>query len=209
MAKYSFLRKYYPFIALVVGILIVYCIVNVSEGFANPVSQPLIAAASGQKTVRVYLFMKDASNITIVPPTTADPIIDVANTKMQSNMLQLALKDNYNVQDFVAYGFGKNGCTPTTQNADGQCWGIGVVDQGLSTISLATVDGKLQNRSMAKASLSKLPTKAPLRTCKIGPIAPDAFGGLTTMNLKTGDPAKDGGKVSGPSNIYIDILLSK
>jgi hypothetical protein len=208
MAKYSFLRKYYPFIVLVVGICLVCCVVNVKEAFANPVLQPLIAAAPGQKTVRVYLFMKDASNITIVPPTTADPIIDVANTKMQSNMLQLALKDNYNVQDFVAYGFGKNGCTSATQNKDGQCWGIGIVDQGPATISLATMDGKLQNRSMAKG-LSKLPTKAPLKTCKIGPISPAAFGGPTTMNLKTGDPAKDGGKVSGPANVYIDILLSK
>jgi len=209
MAKYSFLRKYYPFIALVVGILLVYCVVNVSEAFANPVSQPLIAAAPGQKTVRVYLFMKDASNITIVPPTTADPIIDVANTKMQSNMLQLGLKDNYNVLDFVAYGFGKNGCTPTTQNADGKCWGIGMVDQGPTTISLATLDGKLQNRSMAKVSMSKLPTQTPLKTCKIGPISPASFGGPTAMDLTTGDPAKDGGKVSKESNIYIDILLSK
>ena len=205
MAKYSFLRKYVPFIALAVGILILCALVNCTEGFDAPAVSPPLLSVSGGKTASIYLLMKKADDIKIVAPKAVNAMIDTTKTKLEGNMLRIVLKDPYKVEDFVAFGFGKNGCT-STKNTDGQCWAQGIVDAGLTTISLINSDGKLQSRKMNKG-LSKLPLTA-VTTFKIGPIVPAAFGGLTNMDVN-GDTANDGGKVSGPANVRIDILLSK
>ena len=199
-------NKYYPFLALVIGILILYYVNNTLEGFAaSDVSPALLSVPNGNKE-SIYLLMKNPNDIKIVAPKAAYAMIDATKTKMESNMLNIVLKAPYNVEDFVAFGFGKNRCTSTTKNKDDQCWAQGIVDAGLTTISLLKSDGKLQSRNMNKG-LSKLPLKA-VTTFKIGPIGPTAFGGPTIMNIN-GDKANDAGKVSGPANVRIDLLLSK
>jgi len=195
MAKYSFLRKYYPFIVLVVGICLVCCVVNVKEAFANPVLQQLIDTKTvpNSEVISIYLLNKNANDIKTV--ALAKPNSKIAKTELNKNMLKITLDKAYSVHDFVAYGFGSN-----------KQWNIGTVDSGDSSLSLLDGTKTIRRQNVDKKKIlngNQLPKS--YTTLTIGPIV---NAGFPTLDL-TGDPAKDGGKVSGLSNVRIDILISK
>lgn len=106
-------------------------------------------------------------------------------------MAKVTLSSAHAVQDFISYGFSNS------------TWQIGKVDEGLTTITLLDGANNAMNRKNESAALNKLPKT--LTTFTLGPIT---IGGFPTLNMN-GDPAKDGGKASGPANIRIDLLLSK
>jgi len=192
MGKYN--KAVYPLLILVIGILVLYYINNVSEGFNTAINAvPLIASSTvpNSQEVPIYLLMDTNSKIKMVPLKNPDNFIK--DVKISSNNIIVTLKEEFRVHDFVASGF-----TNT--------WGLGLID-GNSTISLtANTNNKVQaqRRQSTKNALSKLPQR--LTTFTIGPFSNAMFG--TKLDVK-GDPANDKGKVSGPANIRIDLLLSK
>jgi hypothetical protein len=193
MVKYN--KAVYPLLILVIGILVLYYINNVSEGFAAAINAvPLIDSSTipNSQSIPIYLLMKSASEIKTVALKTPNNVIN--KVELNSNILSVTLNGAYSVQDFVVNGFNKDK------------WELGIVDGGEATMSLInTADNKILNRKSNKG-LKKLPQT--LTTFKIGPITPAAFGGILNVDVN-GDPKNDKDIVSGPANIRIDLLLSK
>lgn len=142
--------------------------------------------------VSIYLLSKNANDIKTVALTNPNNIIK--SMELAQNMLTVTLNNAYSIQDYVSYGFSNN------------TWQIGTVDGDLTTLSLLGMDGKVnKQKSFAGAVLNGKKLPQTFTTFTIGPITK---GGFPTLNMN-GDPANDGGKVSGPANIRIDLLLSK
>lgn len=190
MGKYN--KALYPLLILVIGILVLYYVANTTEGFYN--SGPLIASTGipNAQVVPIYFLLKNTT--TNAAPTyvvSSTPNSAIKKIELNGNMAKVTLSSAHAVQDFTSYGF------------SGSTWQIGKVDEGLTTTTLLDSANKAINRRTKKTALKKLPQT--LTTFTIGPITK---GGFPTLNMN-GDPAKDGGKVSGPANIRIDLLLSK
>jgi hypothetical protein len=202
MGKYN--KALYPLLILVIGILVLYYVANTTEGFFS--RGPLIASTGipNAQVVPIYFLLKaqNAAGLTPVAlstPNSAIKKIERINQTNEFNNFRVTLDTAYTIHDFTAAGFKNN-----------KKWEEGIVDEGTVMITLQNSNRNVMKRTNTKDALKKLPQK--LSTFIITAVGPQGFGGIgtigTTMNVN-GDPARDGGKVSGPANIRIDLLLSK
>ena len=99
MKKYSFLRKYYPFILLLAGIAILYYFINTTEGFQS--STP----------VSIYLYRGDDNAVKFADSTDKDIVnlnkLVKSSAKVNAGMITLQLP-NYIVNTYNVSAYGIN-----------------------------------------------------------------------------------------------------
>lgn len=160
MGKYSFVRKYYPFALLIIGIVALYYFINTSEGFAD-----------ASKDISIYL-KYDVGNIISFADSTDKDISDLnkstttSTNKSDAASIELKLP-NYIITKFSLSAYGNN-CSNKIVKVNGvkqlqylenvpdkktgACW---FINDNTGGISMIGTDNKDKKYTFDTSSISK------------------------------------------------------